>query len=369
MTLGSGEQVDTARNELGRYCEIVEVFRPLSQPRAVAWSLAEGQPAVLSRYWAPDLAAAIRRHVRARDVDLVEFEQLYMAPYVVQVAGVPTVLREHNAEYVLWERRQSLARGPRRMVLGLLAAEVRRVERAMLSRFDRVVAVTPQDAAYLSALDPTAAVESIPSGVDTEFFTPNPSVLERPSTLTIVGSFRWAPKQHNVRVLATEVFPHIAALHPQAELWVVGSGIPKRLEAALEQVPGVHVTGPVADVRPFLARSSVVLNYVQIGGGIALKVLEAMAMGRPVLTNSLGSEGIIAEPGRHLLAVNDNAAFVRSAARLLADGALRRRLGDQAVELIRREYAWDVLANRFSSLYETLMDGRLRATAPRGRQG
>ena len=149
--------------------------------------------------------------------------------------------------------------------------------------------------------------------------------------------------------------PRIRANVPQATLCVVGKGVPEKLRKLAERTPGVTVAGTVPDVRPYVWRSSLVLNYLESGGGIALKVLEAMAMKKPVLSNSLGCEGIEVEHGREVFLADGPAEFAEAATRLLEDAATRRSLAQSGHQRVHERYSWAVIANRFHDCYQDVV--------------
>ena len=156
------------------------------------------------------------------------------------------------------------------------------------------------------------------------------------------------------------VFPRIRALVPEASLTVVGAGVPHELRRFGETIPGVSFTGEVPDVRDYVRRASLVLNYVESGGGIALKVLEAMAMRKPVLSNPLGVEGIELTPGLDVSVRDGPAAFAEGVALLLRDPAQRASLANQGYETVRRNYSCAALTRRF----EKVLGGAGRAEYP-----
>jgi glycosyltransferase involved in cell wall biosynthesis len=199
---------------------------------------------------------------------------------------------------------------------------------------------------------------AIPSGVDSEYFFPDCAVAEKPFSMVMTGSFSWKPKQHNLRILVSEIFPLIKGKVPQASFKVVGQGIPAELKT-LAEAHGVEITGAVPDVRPYVHEAALVLNYLESGGGIALKVLEAMAMCKPVLSNQDGIEGIPAiVAGKHAAVTDGREAFAAEAAVLLQDAPRRGALAREGYDLVLREYAWDRLAERFHRVYTELQVNR-----------
>jgi glycosyltransferase involved in cell wall biosynthesis len=194
--------------------------------------------------------------------------------------------------------------------------------------------------------------------VDTTDLRPSPETGVDPWSVLLTGSYDWAPKRHNLAVLVNDVFPLIQQLAPAARLLIVGKGLSGRALADINERAGVDYVGPVDDVRPYLARASVVVNYVESGSGIAIKVLEAMAMGKPVVTNDLGAEGIDATSGTHLLVTSTRNEFALAVSRLLSDPELRVRLGEAARQLVLKKYSSAVLADQLASYYQEILATR-----------
>jgi glycosyltransferase involved in cell wall biosynthesis len=349
---------NAAVDALRTYCAHIETVAPETTPdvlRTIVGLVTE-PPMSLRKFWTADMHNRIRKCTERFNADLVDFEDLRTAHYRSAVVGRPTVLREHNVEYIVWERHARTAESlAEKGIAALGARRIRSFEASAAARFDRCIVVTPADAQHLRAIAPQASIEVIPSGVDTEVFYPLNGILEQRDTLTLVGSFSWRPKQLNLIRLVTSVFPRIRAAHPAARLRIVGRGLTAESAREVSRVSGVLIEGEVADVRPFIASSTVMLNYVHSGGGIALKVLEAMAMGKAVLANRLGCEGINARDDVELSIAEDDDDFVRKAVMLLGAAETRRRIGQEALELVRRDYAWTNLARRFDACFEAVV--------------
>jgi len=343
--------------EMNRYCvDVATYLRPTALGSLrLARGLLSAPPASAAKYLDPSFARLVAHYAERHRVDLVQFEHLNTAAYRDMVGGVPAVLREHNAQYIVWERHAVHARSPlEKLYAAWCAPRVRAYEAKMVERFARCLAISQADARYLSAISPAARVEAIPCGVDMEYFHPSPEAQEEPYSMVLTGSFDWKPKQHNLKVLLTEVMPRIRARLPRAMLYVVGKGVPDRLRRLSERTPGVTLTGKVPDVRPYVWCSSLVLNYLESGGGIALKLLEAMAMCKPVLSNSFGCEGIEVEHGREVFLADGPERFAEAAVLLLGDAALRRAMAERGYQCVRESYSWNVISNKFQCLYETV---------------
>jgi glycosyltransferase involved in cell wall biosynthesis len=357
-------------SEMKNYCLGVETYlRPCGLD---SWRLTRGllfdPPGSASKFWDSGFENVLRKCIARYAFDIVEFEHLNTAAYRRVVKNVPCILREHNVEYKVWERYAEQAQSNlEKWYVARCAPRVRAYEAKMAPRFARCLTVSNADARHLADVAPTARVEAIPSGVDTEYFYPSPEVAEEPYRMVLTGSFEWKPKQHNLRVLLAEIMPRIRANVPEATLYVVGKGVPDELRRLGERTPGVTVTGMVPDVRPYLSQSSLVLNYLESGGGIALKVLEAMAMRKPVLSNSLGCEGIEVSDRREVCLADGPEDFAAAAARLLEDRVLRESIAEGGYRKVLVQYGWGAILPRLERLYESVLEQHSRDTLVRRR--
>ena len=271
--------------------------------------------------------------------------------------GALTMDLDHDAR--LLEMGDSISLGTKRArATGLRSALQRRaagwIERSTLPSFDAVTTVAQADGDQMQQLAPEARIHVIPTGVDGTFFESrsNGEVATKPPTLTFVGAMSYPPNVAAVRTFVHEALPRIRQHYPEVRFTVVGRD-PHDQIRALGSTPGVEITGYVPDVRPYLAESVVVVPMVS-GSGIKNKVMEAFAMGRPVVATSLGVEGVAAEPGRDLLVADEPAAFADAVVRLIADPNLAARLGAAGRHLVEERYTWEACARRYDEVYRQL---------------
>lgn len=348
------------RCELQRYCSFVGMHCPHSRSNATALlrSLVGYPPGTAAKYWDPSFGEFITASVAGFEPDIVEFHHLNTAAYGRFVKGVPKVFREHNIEYKVWERHGfHAAAQSERLYVRWCTPRVKAFEARVAETFDRCITVSEADSLYLRTVSPVAKVCTIPSGVDTEYFQPMADLPEEPDSMVLTGSFEWKPKRHNLRILLEQIFPRIYAQLPNASLFIVGKGIPEAIVRKYEKSTGIRIVGMVPDVRPYIQRASLVLNYLESGGGIALKVLEAMAMRRPVLSNSLGVEGIKIQHGTNIYIADGVQEYATAAVSLLKDRGLRNKLSLQGYALAHQKYAWNVIAQQFTNCYLEMRGG------------
>jgi glycosyltransferase involved in cell wall biosynthesis len=262
------------------------------------------------------------------------------------------VVDEHNIEYELTRRMARSERSPvRRGFHAVEHVKLRRREVALWRTADACLVTSEREEAIVQQQAPGLPTLTVPNGVDTDYFRPSG---ERPEadTLVFTGLLSYRPNVDAVHYLAEEIFPRIAERRPNTVLTIVG-GRGEGLHGLARA--GIRFTGYVPDLRPYLSRAAVVLVPLRIGGGTRLKVLEAFATGKAVVSTSLGVEGIRAHPGEHLLVGDTPDAFADHVVALLNDPDRARRMGDSAARLIQEKYSWANATSGLDGLYAHLI--------------
>ena len=263
----------------------------------------------------------------------------------------PAVLFTHNVEAEIWRRHAETKTGW--IARSLYRAQHRRMlryEGRQIAAFDGVLAVSDADRETLGRLYPDAArqpIHVIPTGVDTDFFSPsisNPQSASR-NDLVFTGSMDWLPNEDAMRYFCRDILPLIRADEPDARLSIVGRApTPAVRRLAAEHPDCVRVTGRVDDVRPYVRDAAVYVVPLRIGGGTRLKIFEAMAMGKAIVSTTVGAEGLPVTNGEHLLLADEPRAFARDVVRLMRDGDRRRVLEAAARALVVERYDWSAAA-------------------------
>jgi sugar transferase (PEP-CTERM/EpsH1 system associated) len=274
----------------------------------------------------------------------------FLVPAVNLPARVPcpTVLFTHNVEAEIWRRHaETEGRAWRRALLRSQWRRMLRFEARTLARFDLVLAVSEADRetfARLYGARLRAPVRVIPTGVDAGYFAAAADLPFDPYRLAFTGSMDWLPNEDAVLYFCREILPRIRRAEPRVTLSVIGRNPTPAVRRLAEQVPGIEITGRVDDIRPYVARASLSIVPLRIGGGTRLKIYEALAMGRPVVSTAVGAEGLPLVPGRDLAIADDPAAFAAAVVGLLADPAARQRMAGAARRLVAERYDWSAVA-------------------------
>ena len=296
--------------------------------------------------------AAIDARVARARYDIVHVESSMMANFAFP-RGATVVLDEHNIESDVLRRTVAVARTPARKLYNYFDyRKVRSEEVRAWRRVDACALTSPRDEAMLLRAVRGVRTAVVPNAVDLEFIAPRTDRPER-GTLLFFGSLSYYPNRDALHLLVREVLPRIKVRYPSARLLVVGSAPPEELRRWTS--PDVIVTGPVPDIRPYLARAHAVVVPLRIGGGTRFKILEAMAAGVPVVSTPLGAEGLAVTDGRDILLGGDVDELAAQVSRLLADDGLSDTLSSAARQLVECRYDWASSARRLEALYREAM--------------
>lgn len=316
-------------------------------------------PVNLWRWRVPALRREVERLLGEAKIDLCVADFLHSTPNIPARCPVPMVLFNHNVEHVIWKRLSRIERRPwRRAVLEIEWRKMRRFEARACRLASLTIAVSQADRALLAANSRNARVWAIPTGVDTRYFSPNgtPAAV---NTLVFTGSMDWYPNEDAILHFLDSVLPRVRSEIPESSLTVVGRNPTSRL-LARARTSGVRVTGTVEDIRPYVAEAGIYVVPLRVGGGTRLKIFEALAMGKAVVSTRVGAEGLPLTPGEHFLQADDPAEFARAVVSLLRDPARRRALGVAGRKLVEECYSWPRVAREFESKCEEVVSSDAR---------
>ena len=299
----------------------------------------------------PAFQRALNGMVGRTDYDVITAEFAQMACYRVPPRA-RRVLDEHNIEYDILRRTANAGRSPVRKVYNRANyLKLRREEQAAWQQYDGITLTSERDEAILRRYAPGKPTAVIPNGVDTEHFRPSDAPIE-PGTILFFGAINYYPNTEGLLFFIDEVFPRVKRQQPGAQLWIVGQLPPPEITSRAAE--DVVVTGLVEDVRAYIERAAVVIAPLRIGGGTRLKIVEAMSMGKPVVSTRLGAEGLDVTDGEDILLADTAEEFAKQVARALRDGALAGRIGAAARRSAEAKYSWRGAAARLERFYEEL---------------
>ena len=320
----------------------------------LAASLFSPIPLAVARYASPELLHRLQTLVRSQPFDSIVCDFLAAAPNTPDISQA--VLFQHNVETTIWQRHAETAASlPRKLFASLQAKKMEAYEREISRRSKFVIAVSSLDADRMKKMFAISNVSAVPTGVDLDYF-------HKPETptnndLIFCGSMDWLPNVDAVEHFLLEIFPLIRAQRPQTTFVIAGrSPDPRVLRAAQSEPgvaqPGVTVTGSVPDMRPYLWGSKISVVPIRIGGGTRLKVYECMAASLPVVSTTVGAEGLAYTAGKDILIADTPAAFAQQCLTLLSNEPARQSIATEALTLVERSFSWASATAHFESILE-----------------
>jgi glycosyltransferase involved in cell wall biosynthesis len=298
--------------------------------------------------------AAVQALAARTDIDLLVFDFVHSAVLRPQALACPSVCFTHNVEAEIFARHASQALNPMwRRLWAAQHAKMKRYECDVLRRFDTVIAVSDRDAQAFRKDYGIANARAIPTGVDLDFFAfqdPPPVARDTPPTVVFTGTMDWVANIDGVQFFLKEVWPHVLAGQPDARFVVVGRNPPASLQALAHGMKQVEFTGYVDDVRPYAHAAHAFVIPLLVGGGTRIKAFEAMAMGCPVVSTSIGIEGLEAREDVHYLRRDDAPSMAAAVLDLLRNDALRNGLARNARQLVEERFGHQVAADAFEQI-------------------
>jgi glycosyltransferase involved in cell wall biosynthesis len=321
-------------------------------------------PYNFERFMSPAYARQLAALLESETFDLIQVEGSQMAwylPLIRQYSAAPVVLRAHNVEYTIWER---LARHEKqfwkRRYFKILARKIKAFEKAYLPLFDAIAAITAEDTARLAALGVASQVAVIPAGVQRERLPLRPDLVPRPKTLFWIGSLNWQPNLEGLDWFLHKVWPALRQAHPDLELHLAGSFQPDFWQ--LLPLHQVQVHGFVPDAALFMQQYELMLVPLLSGGGMRVKIVEGLALGKAVLTTTVGAEGVQGKAGEHFLVADDAQAWIRLLDAYVRGAWQPGAFQTKARELVDKLYDNEIVVTQYLSLYRELI------SAKKGRQ-
>lgn len=346
-----------ARHQLEGFCEQVQIL-PIPADRAFGGKGLLAVTSLLSRHpytinWLKSAAMrnALKETLARGDFDWVHFDTISLAPYLDIAAGHRTALGHHNIESHMLLRRGEIDRNPlKKFYFWQEGLRLARYEKRLCSRFDLNITCSELDSDRLRKMLPEVRVESIPNGVDLDFFQPGDEA-ETPDSVIFAGTMDWYPNRTAMHYFAGQVWPKLKAACPGAVMHVVGANPSAHLKAQADERFLVH--GFVDDVRPYIDRAAVYVCPITDGGGTKLKVLDALSMGKALVAHPVACEGIGVTDGKDVLFATSADEYVAHITRLFADPDLRRTLGENGRKLMAEQYAYPAIGRRLAALFDT----------------
>ena len=315
------------------------------------------QPITIARYDLPIYRQKFRELIATETFDLVHYEMFHTAQFYTE-GHLPGVLSQQNVDSEIWRRLCRETVNPfYKFAYWTQQLAFQRYERVLSPKFDAVTCTSDIDAIVFQQHCAEDVIEIIPNGVDITHYQPDVST-EGPAHLIYIGSMDWYPNEDAVGFFADEVLPRIQERVPDVRFSIVG-GNPSARVQKLSERKGVVVTGRVPEIKPYFAEATVFVVSLRIGSGTRLKILEALAMGKAIVSTSVGAEGLDLKDGEEIFIADEPIAFADAVIRLLTDASLRRRIGGNGRARVERDYDWRSIGEKLHSLYTKISQRNL----------
>jgi sugar transferase (PEP-CTERM/EpsH1 system associated) len=364
LTFLDPDQNPHAPGPLTEWCDWVEALPlpPRSMPLRLRQMLTTRRPDMSWRLWSAQFNERLATRLQSEIFDLVEIEGIEMAPYLPTLLAAqprPRIVYDaHNAEWILQQRAyQTDLKNPRRWLAAAYSwvqwQRLRRYEAQLLQQVDHTIAMSQPDEAALRQVAPHAPITVVPNGVDLDMYAQfNGQPI--PFDVIFSGKMDFRPNIDAVLWFAQQVWPLIIAQRPQTTFAIVGQRPHARLDV-LRQQSNITITGFVEDVHPYIAGATVYVAPLRVGGGTRLKLMEAMAMSKAIVSTTVGAEGFSVVNGQELILADDPTTFAAAVMDLLATPTRRAELGQRGHALAQAHYSWRGLVPQLEQVYAQLV--------------
>ncbi len=344
---------------LKEYSKYLKVFKIPTDYSEIKWymllflNLFSFTPYSVWRFRSKAMRGEIRKQLEGNHFDIIQIDTIALAQYADLAPDLPKILVHQNVESGLLLRRSLNERNPIvRLYLFLQGHKLRNYERKVARKFDANVTVSEIDEREFRELVSGSEFEVVSNGTDVEYFTPKS--MAGSEKLVFTGGMTWYPNKDAMLYFCGEVYPLIKKRMPDVEMDVVGSSPPHRLQKIAEEDSSIKLHGHVDDVREYIHRAAVYVVPVRVGGGTRLKILDALACGKAVVSTSVGCEGLEVTPGENILIGDSSLEFSNQVVNLLKDERLRTKLGANGRKLVVEKYSWGRIGQIQNSIYKKI---------------
>jgi len=286
-------------------------------------------------------------------IELIYVDLLAMTQYFDPQMDIPAIVDLHDSATLLCRRILDAERNWRkRFFTSLGLVSVRRLEKALADAFSLVITNSAVDEGVINELSTKARTLTITNGVDMDYFAPDSNSFEA-DKIVFTGVMDYAPNEDAALHFAEDIFPLVRAKRPQVQFWIVGSGPSGRVKA-LTRIPGIHVTGQVDDVRPYVRSAAVFVSPLRVGSGVKNKILAAMAMEKAIVATPLSVDGLDLADNREVLIARDSQSFADRVVWLLEDQEENRRLGTNGLACVRSKYSWVAMGKSLENAIQSV---------------
>ncbi len=334
------------------------IYTDLSiKPLAAFLNLFSKRSFHVERFISEDVNNKLIEVLKNEEFDIVQLEMLYMTPYMETIrkySSAKVVLRSHNIEHLIWKRIASKTKNPvKKAYLSHLTKKLERYELDYLNRYDGIITISSKDAEYFKEKGCTIPLSEVPFGVEVDEYVPAGGDYEN-SSLFHIGSMNWMPNDEGIRWFMDNAWQPIHEKFPDVTLYLAGRMMPDWLTNL--ELPNVEVPGEVPDAGEFIQSKAVMIVPLFSGSGIRIKIIEGMALGKTIISTTIGAEGINYTDGKDILIADDPESFLKAVETCFADKSFCDQIGKNARELIKNEHSLEQVVKKLESFYTRLLE-------------
>jgi len=322
-----------------------------------AKSIILNQSYYVNRFFSKDFSNKLIQVLKSQSFDLIQLESIFAAPYIPVIKQYSTakiLLRAHNIEHKIWERlakqQSSLLK---KFAFSILAKKLKRFELSVFSQIDGYMTISEQDYDYFHEQFPNTSGTVIAFGIDPTDYAEEDYIPSENPQLFHLGSLDWKPNMEGVDWFLNEVWEEMHAKFPQLTFTIAGRHIPSKLKTL--QLPNVIILGEVADAQEFMHSKDIMIVPILSGSGVRVKIIEGMALGKTIITTSIGAEGLEIENGKHLIIADNKEDFIHAVEKCIKTPDICKIIGENARNFVVLYHNNDLIINKMVGFYADIL--------------
>ena len=297
------------------------------------------------------LEAKIKELLKKEKYDLLICDFVQSALMFRGIGGIPMTLFQHNVESIIFKRHfKKSGNFVTKIFWWLQWKKMFSFESKMCKAFDTVIAVSDKDQNGFERLYDADNVVTIPTGVDIDHFSASQGAVVKENSLVFCGSMDWLPNEDAMFFFVKDILPMVKEKIPGITLTIVGRNPSPNLEKMLTNYNNIELTGWVDDIRPYIAKGALYIVPIRIGGGTRMKIYEAMAMGKPIISTAIGAEGLPVINGENIVIEDNPIRFGEKIVELLENKQKREEIGSAAFDFVCKNFTWQKVSEEFSNI-------------------
>jgi polysaccharide biosynthesis protein PslH len=349
-----------AKEELGKFCKEVHIIDIKSFTRGYYYWLAlksifTSDPLTVNLFKSEEMHNLIKYLSNRIKFDIAHYDTISLVEYIDDTGNIPKYLTHHGVESFMIRRRvNNESSYLKKLYLIVEAYKLRRYEKINCFKFNLNIMVSEDDKNMLKEISPTSRIEVVENGVDVDFFLPKNN-HENTNRLIFAGRLDQYSNMDAVLHFCMNIWPLIKKRIPEIRFSIIGNNPPQKLFEIAKNDDKIEILGYVDDVRPFFEKATISVCPIRDGGGTRIKILDAMAMGMPIVSTTIGCEGIDVIHGENILIANTTKEFIDNVEILTCDRILREKISKYARRTVEAKYSWSIIGNKLNKYYDNCM--------------